>query len=150
MNPQRINTGARRAVFPLLLAVLIPSCSKSDLNRVEGKVLVDGKPAEGAVVIFHPRDGGITAARPSGIAKADGTFTLSTGIKDGAPAGEYTVTVVWPGEAKPLPKGKALDTELREPDRPDRLGGRYADAKTSTLKATVKSGTTRLEPFNVR
>jgi len=145
-----------RASFGWLLVALLPvcgpGCSSSDsLQSVEGKVLVDGKPAKGAVVFFHLKGGdAIKSQRPSGVAGEDGAFSLTTGTKDGAPAGEYIVTLIWPGEPVVKAKGKLSGTDLEEPERPDRLGGRYADAKTSKLQATVRSGRNRLPPFEVR
>lgn len=58
---------------------------------VAGKVLLGGKAVEGAVVTFHSKGGGRSA---SGRTDAEGNFKLTT-IKtdDGAPPGEYTVTI---------------------------------------------------------
>src|SRR5262245_26228369 len=66
------------------------------LHPVTGKVLVDGKPAEHATVTFHPAGGGADAPKPRATVKADGSFALTTHTTgDGAPAGEYAVTVEW-------------------------------------------------------
>ena len=126
-------------------------CAGDGLHPAEGKVVRDGKGAEGAVVTFHPKDGDpVTSRRPSAVVAADGSFALTTGTRQGAPAGDYVVTVVWPGDPPANKKGKALSTDTTEPDRPDRLGGRYADPKTSELRATVRAGRNRLTPFDVR
>jgi hypothetical protein len=52
-------------------------------------------------VVFHPKDNADPQApRPFGTAGADGSFGLTTSRPgDGAPAGEYRVTVIWPGAA---------------------------------------------------
>lgn len=137
-----------RGLCVLLLVPFCPSCSGSDLNTVQGTVTVKGQPAKGAVVIFHPKGGDAKGQRPSGVVKEDGTFSLTTGNKPGAPPGEYTVTVTWPqeeGEAK-FKKGS---TEMIETPLVDRLRGRYADAAKSTLTATIKSGTNKLNPFEL-
>jgi hypothetical protein len=65
---------------------------------VEGKVLHGGRPAAGARVVFHPKDNADPQApRPHGTAGADGSFHLTTNRPgDGAPAGEYSVTVPSP------------------------------------------------------
>ena len=62
----------------------------------------DGKPAAGAVVYFHPEtaivdsENPATSPRPSGKVAEDGKFEISTfGLKDGAPAGKYRLSVVW-------------------------------------------------------
>jgi hypothetical protein len=116
-------------------------------------VLYQDKPVAGAVVSFHPRGGDpLKALRPSGVTDAEGVFHLTTGKDTGAPAGDYDVTVIWPAEpAKPAPGSKKVfSTSTDEPSPPDRLKGRYADPKTSSLSATVKTGRTQLEPFRLK
>jgi hypothetical protein len=119
------------------------------LNPVRGTVLYDGRPAKGAVVVFHPKaDDSLTARRPSGVVGDDGTFTLSTLTPgDGAAAGEYLVTIVWPEEAAPA--RPALGTEP-PPDPADRLKGRYADRAGSGLSAVVRPGTNQVPPFEIK
>jgi hypothetical protein len=129
----------------LLVALALCSCS-GRRNTVQGKVLYQGKPAKGAVVVFHPKgDDSITAIPATGVAGEDGSFTLSSGKEAGAVAGEYVITVTWPEEAKET--GKI--TMEAPPPPPDRLKGRYANRETSGLSATVKSGTNQLEPFDL-
>jgi hypothetical protein len=66
------------------------------------------------------------------MAEADGTFALSTyTANDGAPAGEYAVTVVW---WKPL-------VDANGKPGPNLLPERYARPETTPLRATVKAGT---------
>ncbi|WP_410962276.1 hypothetical protein, partial [Salmonella sp. SAL4355] len=58
----------------------------------------EGQPAAGATVVLHPVDAATSssAAKPSGVVGADGTFTLATHPHGaGAPAGEYAVVVTW-------------------------------------------------------
>ena len=127
-----------------LLALSLPACSSSaklDENRkpvhpVRGKVVSQGKPAAGAFVLFVPLNEPDEAPdpRPRAEVEGDGSFILSTyGDKDGAPAGEYKVTVTWPD---------------RETD--DRLQGRYADFGAPKLKATIKEGQNDLPAFDLR
>jgi len=73
--------------------------------------------------------------------QADGSFKLSTyGTEDGAPAGEYLVTVVWPGGV--LPDGR------EEPE--DKLLGRYSTAARPAAKVTVREGTNDLDPIRLK
>ena len=105
---------------------------------VRGQVLVRDKPAPKAFVVFHPLDAqGPEALRPYGHAAEDGSFKLTTYEPgDGAPAGEYRVTVVWlaPGGGE---------------DPPDLLKGRYRDPAASPLKVTIREGPAELSPFRL-
>jgi hypothetical protein len=115
-------------------------------NPVQGKVLYKDQPAKGVVVTFHPKGADpVTARRPIGLTKEDGTFTLTTDQKEGAPAGEYVVTIIWPEEVAPKSK---FSTE--GPDTRDRLKGAYADPASSTLKIEIKKGPNQLEPFRLK
>ncbi len=134
--------------------VLIPalgcfSCSGSaGLHPVQGKLLYKNQPMNGAVVTFHPKGANeVTTIRPVGLVKEDGSFTLATGQKEGAAAGEYTVTVIWPEEVAPKGK-KGFTTE--GPETQDRLRGSYAQQATSTLKVEIKKGSNQLEPFHLK
>ena len=73
----------------LLLACCCLSCSSdSGLQPVQGKVLYKNQPIAGALVTFHPKGAtDVRTLRPVGMTKEDGTFTLTTGDKEGAPAG---------------------------------------------------------------
>jgi hypothetical protein len=125
------------------------ACSGGEkLNPVTGTVLHKQQPLKGAVVTFHPKGGSdITTVRPVGLTREDGTFTLSTGQKDGALAGEYVVTIICPEEV--TPKGKrGFTTEA--PDSQDRFHGAYANQATSTIKVEIKPGANQLEPFHLK
>jgi hypothetical protein len=108
--------------------------NRKPTQPVQGKVFFEGTPAPGAMVVFHL----ITdpAKKPAhtadGIVEPDGAFTLSTYTAgDGAPAGEYVVTVALP---------KPRFDEQGKPG-PNQLPGAFAKTDTTPLKATVKSGT---------
>lgn len=147
-----IQTSIHSRLALLLVATAglsLPSCSERDLTEqpvfpVTGSVLVRDQPAENALVVFHPlgQNAGENL-RPSGRVEADGTFTLeSYRTDDGAPAGEYAVTVVWPEEASgPMP-----DPDLA----PDRLRGRYANPQESSLRVSVAAEENHLPPFDLK
>ncbi len=130
------------AVAALLVVVLCCGCGpkRKPVYPVRGKVFLAGQPTEGALVIFHPVDDpDVPPLRPSGTVAADGSFTLSSYVlKDGAPVGEYRVTILWVPE---------LSTN---PNAPDKLQGRYADPKTSGLRAQVKAEPNELPPFELK
>ena len=106
---------------------------KISVHPVGGRLLVGGMPAANAQVAFHVLDGP-SAYHPVGITRADGTFSLTTVARDdGAPAGDYIVTVIWPNTSIPF-------DECVEPATHDRLYGAYSDPAKSTLRATVHLG----------
>ncbi|MGO8747898.1 MAG: hypothetical protein ACLQNE_18135 [Thermoguttaceae bacterium] len=110
---------------------------------VEGMVLVRGKPAEGVQVFLHPSDP-TQRGKPRGVTDAEGRFHLRTYRDgDGAPAGEYTVTVYWPDSS---------DTKAAVEERlpRDRLGQRFMDPKSSPLRAAVSAAPTTLPPFEIK
>jgi hypothetical protein len=105
-----------------------------------GQVLVNGQPAAGAEVSFHPQgDMGGNPYFPIALTNDEGKFILTTYEgEDGAPAGEYQVDITWPTFRRKLANG------------PDRLGGKYAKVATSGLKATVQADTVNLiKPFEL-
>jgi hypothetical protein len=130
-----------------LLFLLTGACSQSDappgakkVFPVRGKVLVQGQPAVGAFVLFVPVNeaAGAAEARPRAYVEADGTFHIETyGSRDGAPPGEYRVSITW------------LQMVDGREEGPDRLRGRFADAAKSGLKATVKDGPTELDTYDL-
>ena len=131
-----------------LLSLIGLGCSGADkLNPVTGKVLHKDKPLAGALVTFHPKGPADIKAFPStALTKEDGTFTLTTGDKEGAPAGEYVVTIIC-SEAVARKPG-VISTG--PPESVDRLNGAYANKDASKLAATVKPGENRLEPFDLK
>jgi hypothetical protein len=116
----------------VLLALTQGGCSRSDripVYPVRGQVLVDGHPATEAFVHFHPVEGNSSPGWIVGQVDAEGNFALSTYVAgDGAPEGDYVVTITWKSRGGPL----------NEFSGPDRLQGRYGDPKTSNLHFRVE------------
>jgi hypothetical protein len=132
-------------------AILVAGCSgakgpaKKVCYPVKGQLVVQGKPAEGALVILQPKDNPNVAEWSEGFPRAttgtEGKFELGTyADTDGAPAGDYVVLVSW---TPPNPQNE--ETSL-----PDRLGGRYSDPATSKLTAKVEPRPTELPPINIQ
>lgn len=123
----------RTAIFAYLSCVCLAGCGSRDklkLYPVAGTLLVSGEPAANAKIAFHPLSPG-AAALPVATTAPDGTFRLTTyAAGDGAPAGEYAVTVVWPDDS--LPVDECVEAAH------DRLQGRYADPTKTKLRATVR------------
>lgn len=134
-----------------LVALSLLSCSigcpkaSSGLVQVTGKVMVDGKPAEGASVMFFPAPPGEPTTIAAGVVDGAGQFTLVTNLEPGINPGKYNVTVIWP---EPSPKeSKTFSMSKRDP--PDLLKSKYADPKKTTLSAEVTTSTTEIPPFEL-
>jgi hypothetical protein len=135
-------------VFVVLgLVALCPSCSsgRRPVYPVRGQVLVKGKPAFHAQVTFHPVvDNSPEAVHPVGIVDEEGSFTLTSYKQgDGAPEGEYLVTVQWFLATKP--RNASADDDYITVNH---LPPRYGSTETSGLRATVRKGDNELPPFS--
>ena len=141
-----------RIVILLILALLCTSCAKRNDRRtcypVKGRVLVKGKPASGALVVFYPADRGARSPSASGTADEEGWFSLSTyESDDGAPAGDYDVGITW--------RDHAFQRQgvLKKSDKAaaaDQLKDRYKNPKTSKIRARVEEKPNELPPFDLR
>jgi hypothetical protein len=91
-------------------------------------------------VIFHPsNEADPQAVRPAGRVGADGSFTLTTyAAGDGAPAGDYTVVVIW-----------TEGGSLKKVAPRDLLAGRYNTTAVSPLRAHVEAAKNDLPPFEL-
>src|SRR4029079_12909223 len=130
-------------LFPLGLLLLFGAAfvlskarrpsTEPTLYAVEGKVLVNGEPAENLNVAFHPLAGDQNLFCPVGRTNSKAIFHLMTRSNaDGAPAGEYRVTLVWPD-------GLIDECECPDPIHHDRLTGSYAKADKSKFQVKVTS-----------
>jgi hypothetical protein len=140
----------RIVVAASLLAVAGCGGGQIATYPVVGTVLVDGRPAEGAMVIFVPTSTEPEAERkrPFGIANAEGKFGLMTFEQDdGAPAGEYKVLVQWPAPGRPTDEQRG---GRRGAVGADRLQGRYFNLEKTTLTATVEEQSNELPPFELK
>jgi len=130
-------------VWALGLCLCLASCSNKYGEHppypVSGRLVVNGKPAEGAAVVFrHTADWGDKTIVPIGWTDAEGNFEMSTfGVKDGAPAGEYKVEISWPAYRK----GRNIG--------PDKLGGKFSDGNKSGLTVQVEEKSNMLKPFDL-
>jgi hypothetical protein len=127
--------GAFVALAALALLGTASGCGgQKAVYHVHGVVL-DGKnkPAKGAVVVFHPAAADAAQdCKPVGTVDDNGEFVLTTYQSgDGAPAGDYVVTLV-----RPAPRRTPLDREGG-----DLLQGRFADPAASKITVTVEKQT---------
>jgi hypothetical protein len=138
-----------RGVTFVILAGLVlglASCSKGrrTVHPVRGRVVdAAGKPAAGALVIFHPSDDpDHDPNKPRGTTDAEGYFSLTTYEQgDGAPEGDYNVTVEWrPRKKTPFSAEPA-----------DKLGGRYNNPGTTPFRGIHMDAETReFPPFKLK
>ena len=117
-----------------------PGADRPAVVPVKGLVLYDGKPVEGAMVVFQPEKHEHGAA---GLTDANGAFRLRTFSPDaGAVPGEFKVSIrktqtrASGGGAEAddaeHPEGQAVETWL--------LPKNYSNPATSGLTATVTEG----------
>jgi hypothetical protein len=159
MNRRFFSTVALAAVWGLCGA-----CARTaeGLSMVTGRVVCNGQPAAGAVLLFHrqaaepapPPDA--AAIVPSATVAEDGSFSVeSHPLGSGAAPGKYSILVNWPeippdgapqARAKTAKvKGKTVfaakgDKGVAEPT--DRLKGRYMNPAKPLLQTEVKPGPT--------
>ena len=125
-------------VLWISLLLVISSCSSdkpgAPLVPTQGRVYYQGRPAAGATVILHPinEQGDWKKGYPSGSVAPDGSVKIQTAGKwDGAPAGEYSVVVVWTLAA-------TEDERTSEEGIVDKLAGKYTDPANSPWKIKVE------------
>ncbi len=115
-------------------------CSQSrELCDVQGQLLINGKPAQGAYLVFHPlgeqppEDHPVepTAVRTN----SDGTYHWKFHR-----AGEYSVTLFWP-----LVSQTAEETI----EGPDRFKGKFANENSPIASVTISTGENSLAPIEL-
>jgi hypothetical protein len=104
-----------------------------------------GQPATGAFLVFHPVGQAVTGEeRPTAKVQEDGSFVLTShGAKsggEGAPAGEYAVTVQW---YKLVTEGKDVKAG------PNVIPAQYSKPETTPLKVAVEAKENQLRPFEI-
>jgi hypothetical protein len=128
-----------RAVRPACLlvacALLALGCGgpkRKPVFTTEGKILqANGSPAVNVTVFLHPPASDPDPLRPLGVTDESGTFKLTTyDANDGAPAGEYVVTLMYEPLDSPLFRKK-----VKKPDIP----AAYTKPDTSPLRAKVEA-----------
>ena len=127
----------------LALALLCSACSsgRKPVNPVRGQILVDGKPAANAQVLFHPAEGSNEDLKPTGQTDDQGYFHLTSYTNgDGAPEGSYIVTVTW---------FRVYGGGRQEVVRYNALPQRYAAPQSSQLRASVAKGNNELNPLQL-
>ena len=111
------------------------------LVPVKGQATFDGKPMVNAMVTFHPVGSTGKSKTPFGIVGADGAFSLGSYLpNDGAPAGEFAVTVTWTQPVNGTSSDDISAVELLPP--------KYQRPDSSGLKVKVVEGSA--EPIELK
>jgi hypothetical protein len=137
----------RIAFIALALATLTaPGCGEAKpervpLHAVQGAITFKGQPIPGAFLTFHPKAPVESVPTPRASVNGSGEFTLSTyDGGDGAPEGEYVVTVQW---YKPIRNGADVVAG------PNVIPRKYAAPSTSNLNVRVAAGSNQLPPIRL-
>lgn len=131
----------------MCVTAAVAGCSRGparlDLVEVGGKLLVNGKPAPGAVVCYHPQTpiaGG--NAVPFGVVDQQGNYRPGTYVAgDGLPTGEYAVTVVWP---------EMLVVDGAEVPADDRFHGKHSNRALPVRQVTIAADTSELPTLELK
>jgi hypothetical protein len=142
----------RGSVLALAAAMLFAASgcgSAQDPNQLPvfpatGKISFKGAVPDGAYVALHSKTK-VKAPNgqevvPTAQVKPDGTFDLSSyAANDGAPPGEYKVTVQWHKTVKPAGGDPTLGPNLLPPQ--------YSRPDTSPLTVVIAAGPNQLNPI---
>ncbi len=143
------------AVLIGLSVCFLVGCDNPPLHPAKGMVLVDGVPAEGVIVLLNPvasEGQPASTVTPTGRTDSKGSYDLSSKrAADGAPAGAYRITLVWP---EPDAQGASPSKGVFGPPRrndiaKDRFEGRYADPDESEWTVTIVEGQNDLPPIEI-
>ncbi|MBI1325982.1 hypothetical protein GC170_22710 [bacterium] len=106
-----------------------------DRVPVSGRVVVGRQPVAGAIVTFEPKfDWDPELPKPSAVTDAEGKFDIGTRFDaDGAPAGEYLVSIKSP-----------------EAEGSIQLDAQFGEASRSGLKASISDKPVKLPDFVVK
>ena len=112
-----------------------------------GTATFRGRPIPDATVRLHPiapPSDGKPVFVPRGRVGENGEFVVTTYRPgDGAPAGEYGISLSWQGSLK------GIDEEL-EDRLPERLPRKYTSPRSSGLKVVITKGDNQLPEINIR
>lgn len=158
-QPPKVNASTKRwgLRFQVLFAVMSVAaaigCSKSrDSNQlpvfpVVGHLSVNGQTPSGAFVVLHPKAGTGTApngdvVHPRAVVKPDGSFAIGTyGADDGAPSGEYSLTVEWRKIVRSADGSPVLG--------PNVVPVKYARPQSSPVSIKIAEKSNELDPIRL-
>ena len=127
-----------------------PLAGPIPVHPVRGTVLLKGKPAADVLVTFHPSGSSShpneATPSPTGKTNAEGIYQLHTYLgTDGAPAGQYAVSLSFAGSAESrdvMAKNQTIAIT--------KIPAKYSDPRKSGLTATIEKGNNAIEPFEIK
>lgn len=134
INLKSISTGLCGIAIAM---VAMTGCSQGTPDRTpvfpaKGTITFKGQPISGALVALHPKTPVAGTPNPRANVDKNGAFNVSTYVTaDGAPEGDYTLTVLW---YKPVKKGTDVVSG------PNVIPAKYANPNTSDLVVSIKQG----------
>jgi len=143
-----------QVAFLAASVVAVTGCSKGrDSNQlpvfpVTGHLSVNGQAPSGAFVVLHPKNGTGTApngevVHPRAVVKPDGSFAIGTyGADDGAPSGEYSVTVEWRKIVRSSDGSPVLG--------PNVVPVKYARPQSSPVSIKIAETSNELDPITLK
>ena len=147
MSIQRGSWSVNSAISSLLVLACIAGCGRTDpwtqVYPVKGVVTFRGKPVKDAELAFFPvNDQAPESVRPWAKSSENGEFVVSTyNNGDGAPAGDYKVTVI---HHEIVISGGAMGS------KPNDLPKKYASRDSTDLVIKVESQPTTLPTFDLK
>jgi hypothetical protein len=132
----------------ILLAMILVGCGRSGPSRVatvpvRGSISFQGQPIGGAFVALHPkapRD--FEAPTATAVVQPDGKFAVTTyDAGDGAPEGDYVVTVQW---------RKAIKSGGEFVPGPNLLPAKYGQPETSDVTVHIAAHVAELPPITLK
>jgi hypothetical protein len=135
-----------RSSLVVLIVLLAAGCERDDPlpAPVHGRVFYQGSPLSHGSIVFTPDpDRGGSGPLARGNIQADGTYTLTTDGRKGAPAGWHRVSIVAVETSSTRPRSTEF-AEVRS-----LLPRKYAAPDLSGLEALVKAGEDNVIEFRL-
>jgi hypothetical protein len=127
-----------RSLFLTAAVALAAGCGQSApdshvvVHPAKGKITFQGQPIPGAMLTLHPKTELPEVPKPRANVGNDGAFAVTTFAGgDGAPEGNYVLTVVW---YKPIKKGADIQAG------PNVIPKKFTAPQTSNLTVKIASG----------
>jgi hypothetical protein len=127
-----------RSLFLVVAITLAAGCGQGAkdasvaVHPATGKITFKGQSIPGAMLTLHPKTEIADVPKPRASVGKDGAFHVSTFAGgDGAPEGEYTVTVVW---YKPIKNGPDVEAG------PNVIPKQYTSPQSSNVTVKIAAG----------